>query len=67
MVTQAEQKLESDRTLVLRSIAIDRTLVLRPIAFDRTHPVMLGGLLESTGRWGFRVRSVEAGASGQVK
>ena len=28
MVTQAEQKLESDRTLVLRPIAIDRT---RPV------------------------------------
>ena len=40
MVTQAEQKLESDRTLVLRSIAIDRTLVLRPIAIDRTRPVV---------------------------
>ena len=28
----------------------DRTLVLRPIAFDRTRPVMLGSLLETTGR-----------------
>ena len=27
-----------------------RTLVVRPIAFDRTRPVMLGSLLETTGR-----------------
>ena len=41
MVTQVEQKMESDRTLVLR-----------PIATDRTRPVMSGTLLEMTGRWG---------------
>ena len=53
MVTQVEQKLESDRTLVLR-----------PIAIDRTCPVMSGTLLEMTGRWRLRVWSVEATTSG---
>ena len=33
-----------------RWIQKHRTLVLRPIAFDRTRPVMLGSLLETTGR-----------------
>ena len=56
MVTKAEQKLESDRTLVLR-----------PIAIDRTRPVMSGTLLETIGRWGCYVRSVEVAASDQVK
>ena len=54
MVMQAEQKLESDRTLVLR-----------PIMTDRMRPVMSGTLLEMTGRWGICVRLVEAAASGQ--
>ena len=43
----------------------DRTLVLCLIATDRTRPVMSGTLLETTGRWGCCVRSVQAGASGQ--
>ena len=38
----------------------DRTLVLRPITFDRTRLVKVGTLLETTGRWGFSVRSVES-------
>ena len=54
MVMQVEQKLESDRTLVLR-----------PIMTDRTRPVMSGTLLEMTGRWRLRVWSVEAAASGR--
>ena len=54
MVTQAEQKLESDRMLVLR-----------PITTDRMRPVMSGTLLEMTGRWGCCVRLVQAVASGQ--
>ena len=33
MVTQAEQKLESDRTLVLRPIAIDRTRLIMKYCF----------------------------------
>ena len=37
----------SGETVKLES---DRTLVLRPIAFDRTRLVMLGSLLETTGR-----------------
>ena len=41
----------------------DRTLVLRPIATDRTRPVMSGTLLEMTGHWRLSVRSVEAAAS----
>ena len=49
MVTQAEQKLESGRTLVLR-----------PITFDRTRPIKVGTLLEMTGRWWLSVRSVIA-------
>ena len=52
MVMQAEQKLESDRTLVLR-----------PIATVRTRPVMSGTLLEMTGRWSCCVWSVQATAS----
>ena len=36
----------------------DRTLVLRPIAIDRTRPVMSGTLLETTGRWACCVRLV---------
>ena len=43
----------------------DRTLVLRPITTDRTRPVMSGTLLETTGRWGCCVRSVQAAASGR--
>ena len=54
MVTQAEQKLESDRTLVLR-----------PITTNRTRPVMSGTLLETTERWGCCVRSVVAAAFGR--
>ena len=50
------EKLESDRMLVLRSIAT-----------DRTRPVMSGTLLEMTGRWGCYVRSVEVAAFDQVK
>ena len=30
----------------------DRTLMLRPIVTDRTRPVATGTLLEMTGRWG---------------
>ena len=56
MVTQAEQKLESDRTLVLR-----------PIVIDRTRPIMSGTLLETTRHWGCCVRLVEAAVSDQVK
>ena len=50
--TGRAEKLESDWTLVLRSIAI-----------DRTRPVMSGTLLEMTGRWRLRVWSIEAAAS----
>ena len=35
----------------------DRTLVLRPIVTDRTRQVMSGTLLKMTGRWGCCVRS----------
>ena len=54
MVMQAEQKLESDRTLVLR-----------PIMTDRMRPVMSGTLLEMIGCWGCCVRSVQAAAFGR--
>ena len=54
MVTQAEQKLESDQTLVLR-----------PITFNRTRPVMSGTLLEMTGHWGCCVQLVHVAASGR--
>ena len=30
----------------------DRTLMLRPIVIDRTRPVVTGTLLEMIGRWG---------------
>ena len=36
----------------------DQMLMLRPIVIDRTRPVMIGTLLEMTGRWGCCVRSV---------
>ena len=41
----------------------DRTLMLRPIMTDRTCPVVTGTLLETTGRWGCCVWSVCAAAS----
>ena len=41
----------------------DRTMVLRLITTDRTRPVMSGTLLEMTERWRLKVRSVEAAAS----
>ena len=45
---------------------LDRTLRFqRPVSFNRTRLVEVGTLLETTGRWGFSVRSVEAAASGQ--
>ena len=40
-------------------------LVLLPITTDQTRPVMCGTLLETTGRWGCCVRSVQAAASGR--
>ena len=43
-----EEKLEKDRTLMLRLIVI-----------DRTRPVATGTLLKMTGRWGCCVRSLE--------
>ena len=36
----------------------DRTLMLRPIRTNRTRPVAAGTLLETTGRWGCCVRSL---------
>ena len=42
----------------------DRTLMLRPIVTDRTRPVVTGTLLETTEHWGCYVRSVCAAASG---
>ena len=56
MVTQAEQKLESDRTLVLRPIAIDRTRLVVKCRFwnltgnDRT----LGLLRPVSSCWSVR-------------
>ena len=41
----------------------DRTLVLRPIVTDRMRSVMFGTLLEMTGHWGCCVRSVHVAAS----
>jgi hypothetical protein len=34
--------------------------VARPVTIDQTRPVMSGSLLESTGRWYFGIRSVQA-------
>ena len=51
---------------VLTLTVLDRTLRFqRPVSFNRTRPVVVGTLLETTGRWGFSIRSVEAAASGQ--
>ena len=36
----------------------DRTLMLRPIVTDRMRPVAAGTLLETTGRWGYCIRSL---------
>ena len=36
----------------------DRTLMLRPIVTDWTRPITTGTLLETTGRWGCYIRLV---------
>ena len=42
----------------------DRTLMLRPIVTDRTRLVATGTLLETIGRWGCYIWSICAAASG---
>ena len=36
----------------------DQALMLRPIVTDRMRPVAAGTLLETTGRWGYCIRSL---------
>ena len=51
---------------VLTLTVLDRTLRFQhPVSFNQTRPVEVGTLLETTGRWGFSVQSVEAAASDQ--
>ena len=42
----------------IEKVEKDRTLMLRPIVTHRTRPVATGTLLETTGRWGCYVRSL---------